>query len=713
MMTYLDRMQALHQKKVEHTLEKTKINGYMDADDYGTIPLPANYRFEPICNLQDSICGAAANSENFEKMLQQLPVYVDPLEPMCGRWSDMLPLYRNNPFEKAYPYDDLKAEQKKFGIVSGIGADAHFACDYSIGLNLGWDGLLEKIEHFRPLHPESTVFYDAEARVIRAIQAWMQKHLDKIDCLLDKEKRPEILQSLTEMRQAMQHILHSPPRTFLEACQWIAFFSIVSRIYDRDGAGCCLDRVLYPYYLKDLRDGSLTDEKAVFILADLLLIDPHYYQLSGEDENGEDTTNHLSYLILDAAHLLDSSANLTIRIHDKIDQEFLRKGVSYLFNDRKGWPRFSGAKGLLQYARNSGVPEAYAHKRIAVGCNWMALPGLEYPLNDCVKINIARIFDLSFHEMMATDKQPSTERLFDSLEKNIVEAIAVTAKGINHHLDHQHEVMPELVMNLMMQHTLEEGQDITQCAELLTIGVDGVGLGTVADSFAALEQRIEKEGRTTWAEVYDALNADYEGTKYERLRLMLKSSQRYCQGEQSLGDRWAQRLSEMYARKVKEQTMPGSRQLIPGWFSWSSTIAFGQEVGATPDGRHKGAPITHGANPNPGFRKDGAATAMATGIARIQTNYGNTCPWQVELDPKLSVEEGGIDRVLQLLKTHVEMGGTLININILDRDTLMEAHADPMTHPDLVVRVTGFTAYFATLSPEFRQLVVDRFLDGM
>lgn len=76
------------------------------------------------------------------------------------------------------------------------------------------------------------------------------------------------------------------------------------------------------------------------------------------------------------------------------------------------------------------------------------------------------------------------------------------------------------------------------------------------------------------------------------------------------------------------------------------------------------------------------------------------------------MEEGGIERVMQLIKTHIDMGGTLVNINVLDKKTLMEAHEDPATHPDLVVRVTGFTAYFAALSPQFRQLVVDRFVEG-
>lgn len=88
-------------------------------------------------------------------------------------------------------------------------------------------------------------------------------------------------------------------------------------------------------------------------------------------------------------------------------------------------------------------------------------------------------------------------------------------------------------------------------------------------------------------------------------------------------------------------------------------------------------------------------------------------PLQLEFDPTITVEQGGVEIVTQLVLSHFNNGGTLININILDGEKLMEAHKDPTLHPDLVVRVTRFTAYFASLSPDFRELVVKRFLEGM
>ena len=118
----------------------------------------------------------------------------------------------------------------------------------------------------------------------------------------------------------------------------------------------------------------------------------------------------------------------------------------------------------------------------------------------------------------------------------------------------------------------------------------------------------------------------------------------------------------------------------------------GREVGATPNGRRAAEPISHGANPDPGFRADGAPTAMAKAIAAIQPGYGNTAPMQLELDPGLSKDEGGIEKVAALIKSHFRLGGTLFNINVIDAEKVLEAHRDPTKYPDLIVRVTGFTA---------------------
>lgn len=193
------------------------------------------------------------------------------------------------------------------------------------------------------------------------------------------------------------------------------------------------------------------------------------------------------------------------------------------------------------------------------------------------------------------------------------------------------------------------------------------------------------------------------------MRLLMKRIPRYGSGG-SRADTWAEKINICFTRAVAGKSTPAGFRMIPGIFSWANTLPLGKTLGATPNGRHAGEAISHGANPDPGYRHDGAPTAMAVAIARVQPGFGNTAPMQMELDPGAVDGDEAIDNVVNLIRTHFELGGTQINLNVLDKQTVLEAHEDPSKHPDLVVRVTGFSAYFASLSPEFRQLVVDRIL---
>ena len=191
---------------------------------------------------------------------------------------------------------------------------------------------------------------------------------------------------------------------------------------------------------------------------------------------------------------------------------------------------------------------------------------------------------------------------------------------------------------------------------------------------------------------------------------MLSHSARYGGGN-TISDQWAVKISESYSNQVRSvsQKYPGY-QFIPGWFSWSNTIVLGKQVGATPNGRHAFEPINHGANPHPGFRKDGALTAMSNSICAVQPGYGNTAPVQLELDPGMGRGEEAVQKIADYIMTLFEQGATLLNINIVNGQQILEADKDPSKYPNLVVRVTGFTAYFCSLTPEFRKLVVDRIL---
>lgn len=711
---YASRLDHLRARKEAQTQEKLRRLGPMNEDDYGMVLPPEDFAWQPKPNHPNgSFYGLQGWADNFCDLLDHLPVYVDPIDALAGRYMALLNRMRKCNWPPEFDYPELKPDQALYGIIPGIGNDAHFAPDYQIGLELGWGGLLDKVRKYRQENgPEKAEFYDAEERVILAVQNWIRRTVDEIEAALTRETDPVLHANLQEMAEVNRWLIDGPPRTLREACQWIAWFNMASRTYNRDGAGGQLDELLRPYYERDRREGQIDDEDAVFLLACLLLNDPHYYQLGGPAADGRDQTSHLSFLILEAAHRLKSTCNLTIRVHDGLDPRLLRKGVEYLLEDRKAWPRFSGDKALVEGFMRNGYSAELARGRIAVGCNWMALPGLEYTMNDTVKINVAKVFMVAFDEMIADAADPSLESLWQRFEDHLRRAVLCTARGIDVQLDHQHLNEPELMLNLLTHGPIERGLNVTNGGvDLYNMCIDGAGLANVADSLAALQFRVEEQRRITWHHLARQLRENYPGIDGERVRLMMQTSPRYGQGD-SLGDQWALKISKLLTSLVTERPTPGGRPMIPGWFSWADTLRLGEQLGATPDGRRAGEPIAHGANPRPGFRDDAAATAMVKAIASVQPGYGNTAPIQLELDPCIAQEDEAVETVSRLITTHFELGGTLFNINIVDAEQVLAAHKDPSLYPDLVVRVTGFTAYFANLSPKFRQLVVDRLVRG-
>ena len=709
--TYDERIKLLRKRKVEQTEAKARLGG-ADEDDYGLIVQDEfDFKLEPN-HENGSIYGYKAWSENYARLLSTHPLYVDPADAFVGKGFVFMERLRpkQHKWNPAYPFDDLKVIFDKYNIISGIDNCHHFTPDLQIGIDLGWGGILEKLKEGRAKLDESHYeFYDAEIMVVEAIIAFLERMADELEELSNVEKNPQLAENLKEMATMNKKLARQKPDTFKEVIQWMCWFSMLSRTYNRGSAGGQLDEMLKPFYEKDIKDGILTDDDAVFYMACLFLQDSRYFQLGGPDENGEDMTSKISYLALEAADKINIACNLTVRIHDKMDEDFFLKSIEYLFKNKQGWPRYSSDNALVEGFMKCGYTKELARKRVAAGCHWMCIPGMEYTMNDTVKINIAKVFEVAFDEMMSSDCEKNTDTLLEIYKKHLKVAVDATGNGIMHHLKYQSKSQPELILNLFQHGLIEKGVNITDGgANYYNMCVDGSGLAVVADSFAALEQRIEKENKITYDELKKHIDADYEDEDGEYIRQLMLHSERYGGGD-TLGDKWAQKVSKIYTEFVRDLCKQHEGiNFIPGFFSWSNTILLGKSIGATPNGRKVGTPINHGANPNSNFRADGAVTAMCNSIASIQPGYGNTAPVQLEVDPAIANDEDGIKKMAALVKTMMNTGNTLLNINIIDTDKILEAHKDPFKYPDLVVRVTGFTAYFAMLSQEFRQLVVDR-----
>lgn len=751
--TYTRRLEALRATKLQQTQDKQDLIGSMDHDDWALILPPEERRkvvqavsssgmpitdcliegFQPQPNHPSGgFFGPKAVGANYRALLEAHPPYVDFNSSLAGGYMVNFSSYRkpgwNPDLAVSEIAPDLAALIERYQLHPGIGATQHFCQDLEIGLDLGWGGILDKIRRYREANlvtapePEDTRFapvtrqemsdfYEGLEDIVLGVQNWIGRTARAAGEAAETEADPDVRRNLLEIAEMNERLVSEPPQTFREACQWMLWFQMLARMYNGSGSLGRLDVLLTPFYERDVAAGRLDDEEAVFHIACLLLRDTAYLQLGGPDASGQDVTNRVSYLALEAAHALRIPANVGVSVGDGVDPGLLRRGVEIMFEDKTGVPKFLGVERTAEGFARSGYEIGLGRERAYSGCHWSAIPGREYTLNDCVKINFAAVFEVAWNDMMGdASAPPSVDHLWDLYTGHLRRGVRAIAASLDLHTAHMYSVFPELVMDLLCHGPIERGLDASHGGlEFYNLCLDGAALATVADSFAALEQRVEREGRLSWDEMQRHIAANWAGTDGERARLMLHNIPRYGTGG-SRADEWAVRVAQAFSEAVVGEPTPKGFKLIPGLFSWANTIPMGEKVGATPNGRYAGDPISHGSNPDPGFRKDGAPTAMAVAIASVQPGYGNAAPMQMELDPGLSKEEGGVDHVTDLIQTHFSLGGTQVNLNIMDADKVLEAHEDPTKYPDLVVRVTGFSAYFASLSPRFRQLVVDRMI---
>lgn len=458
--------------------------------------------------------------------------------------------------------------------------------------------------------------------------------------------------------------------------------------------------------------------EGVWMIASLFFNDTHYTQIGGLTPAGDrEVTSRLSFLILDAMHLLKIPTNLGIRVHAPIAGQgpepeiLLKRAVEYTIEDGYG-VCYSLEKGISEGFSKNGFPLELGRMRVKCGCNWVAIPGREYPLQDVTRVNMAVALHYGLKDLQAQETR-DLDLLWERFTYHLQAMVECVKAGYDKHYEVMQRNRPEIVLNLFMHGPIERGLNCSNGGvDILDLNIDGIALATVADSFAAIEQRVVEEKKLTWDRLFELLDTNYEGA--ERERLMLKNIRRFGSPGSRAQD-WAVRIRDYYVALCKgAPTRKHHLMIVPGLFSHGDVYAYGKTLEATPNGRFAGDAISHSSEPDPGFAR-GVDTfspvLKANAVALTQAGYGNSAPLHLDIDTGLIQHSGGVDALVALIHAHEQAGGTLINMNCVSKEKLLKAHEDPKAYPDLVVRVTGYSAFFASLSKEYRQQIVDRFLD--
>jgi formate C-acetyltransferase len=243
------------------------------------------------------------------------------------------------------------------------------------------------------------------------------------------------------------------------------------------------------------------------------------------------------------------------------------------------------------------------------------------------------------------------------------------------------------------------------------ITVEGCGISTLADSVAAVKKVAFDEKLLSIADLVTALKADFTG--YETVRQMLINRAPKFGNDDDYVDAIGRDLSRFWSEEAAKYVSPSTgRRYTAGYLSWNYFIAFAEHTAATPDGRHKGEHLSNAVAPVQGRDMLGPTAAI-----KSVTRYGfdvnpRGASYTITLNPSVLETEAQLDRLAALLRTYEELGGTSIQINVIDKETLLAAQADPKKYSNLLVRVTGYNAYFVTLGRGMQEEIIARTAHG-
>ena len=174
-------------------------------------------------------------------------------------------------------------------------------------------------------------------------------------------------------------------------------------------------------------------------------------------------------------------------------------------------------------------------------------------------------------------------------------------------------------------------------------------------------------------------------------------------------DRWSVYAIGEYARLLQEMGVNtrGGRY-VPGLYSVTAHEAFGRVTGSLPRGRRKGEPFTSGVSAENGMDRNGP-TALINSTNRIDfTKIANGVNYNLKFDSHTLRGPTGLSALASLIRTYFRRGGMQAQINVVDPSVLIEARDHPDRHPNLLVRVSGYSAYFNDLTPAMKEEIIRR-----
>ena len=575
-----------------------------------------------------------------------------------------------------------------------------------------------------------------------ALIRFAQRHAEKARELAQQETDPQRRAELEHIAEVCSRVPAHAPRDFWEALQyyWFVHLGVTTELNTWD-AFCPghLDRHLYPFYKKGLEDGTLTRDQAqelaqcfwikfnnqpappkvgVTAAESGTYTDFAQINLGGVNEDGSDGVNEVTYLLLDVIEemrLLQPSSS--VQVSKKNPDRFVKR-AGKIIRTGFGQPSVFNTDLIVQELVRMGKSVADARNGGSSGCVEVGAFGKEnYNLTGY--FNMPKILELTLHNGVdpRTSRQigPATgdptefesfEEFFAAYEKQLRHFIEIKVRGNNVIERLYATYMPSPFLSLLIDDCITTGRDYHDGgARYNTSYIQGVGLGTITDAMTVIKYHVFDKKMLTMNELLAVLDVNFEG--HERVRQMLLNKTPRYGNDDDYADRVMVDLFNAYFNAIdgRPNTKGGAYHinLLPT----TVHVYFGSVIGATPDGRRAGLPLSEGISPVQGADRHGP-TAVIKSVAKMDhARTGGTLLNQ-KFTPQLLKDDEGLDKLVQLIRSYFKLDGHHIQFNVVDAATLRAAQKNPENYRDLIVRVAGYSDYFCDLSLALQDEIIAR-----
>ena len=602
-----------------------------------------------------------------------------------------------------------------------------------------------------PLSVDQEAFFNSVCIVIDGICRMAQNIADAAEEKANAPGLPDARRrELQASAAACRHVPYYPARTFSEGLQacWLVHVAMNLEDFEQGMSFGRLDQILYPLYCGDIETGRLTQVTAAEIMASFQLktcetmplysqrIDQYFsgnavaqgITVGGTDANGNDVTNELSGLVLDAfAQIRTREPALHVRVHEQTPSWFMEKAVEVL-QLGCGKPAFFGDAAVVAALKSAGMTTEHARDYAVIGCVEMASQGRTYNSSDACLFNLPLCLELALNqgrrlmgwnplrhrfgaETPPVDQMKTFDHVVAAFKRQVEDAVAEMRKVISW-LEHTYRnVRPTAINSIMTDGCLDSGKDVTWGGGMYDLtSIQAAGLADAGDSLYAIKRLVFDEGRMSLSQLRDILAANYDG--HEPLRRELVNKFPHYGNGNADADAMTQLAADIYADAIRAHKNTRGGRYVPGIYSMTCHIGFGRNTGALPSGRSAGARLSNGLSPIDGLDRSGPTAVLRSAASLDSHKWANCCALNMKFDKKIISGPAGKKSLSGIFRTFFDQGGMQVQANVLDADMLREARKDPKAHPGLVVRVAGYCAYFNDLQPDVQDEIIERTAHG-